>query len=670
MSEAFPQGPDDLGRSAAALAEGFVHAEEDAAVDVSAAAAAAADSNSDHLLRATKRSLEEEDQDGAVAVAEKRARFEGAAAPPPQPIILPSTAVPSPRNEEGKPPAAAARRNINNNNNNNGNNNNHLHQNLVDESDASRRMRITMSPNTAELLQMQAQEAADAEQEDSTNTPATRAFTPPSFGSTDRRATSTKKNATETVTEHQKATPSLPSLLGTTSTTKTPPPSNRSSSITTATDTSHNLDKNHSEPAEQHYYYEDDESDFEVFNNKKASKIRLVLRLAVSTAIVVAVFASVFSAVKAFQHSPFFNNNQQQPPSAWWPSSWSHQQQQREKVVQDSSRSAPAFTALEGQPPLTLRDILLDHEIGFHLAMAPAFFGFYAYFGVLAAWYDAVGEQQHQKDLSIDTDNNKKSLPLKSVAGASAGAMTALLLAAGIAPDTAAKICEGITIDKFADFPGVGAAFRGNKFEALMHSILLSQNVTGQMEDALLPVAVTAFDLQTMRGHVLQTGSMARAARASATFPGLFQPVAWRDETNSYVFIDGGIADHAGLVGLGRTMPLFASNKDKKSERVINLSVGGFLTSIPPGPSTLPGNPEVVSIPILGTPLPGPWALQNGPRAFRAAREATAAALDLPLQRVRAKKQRGGNAATSDSKNEGVHYELVIDASSISKGNK
>jgi len=377
-----------------------------------------------------------------------------------------------------------------------------------------------------------------------------------------------------------------------------------------------------------------------------------------STAVIVvlvgiAVAAPAFQApmVKSSQHTARSQQQQQEPDSPWW--YWGSSEQRAKKAPEDATTNAGGVVA-EPKPPLSLRDILMDHENGFHLAMAPAFFGFYGYFGTLAGWFDAVREG------ASNDRPEQQQLPIKSVAGASAGAMTAILLAAGIAPQVAADFCADMTVGRFADFPGFGAVFRGNKFEAIMHEFMTLQNSTGRMEDAILPVAVTAFDLQTMRGQVLETGSMARAARASATFPGLFQPVAWEDATNDYIFIDGGIADPAGLMGLHRTMPSFAG--DGKVARVINLSVGGFLTSIPPGPSSLPGNPEVISISLLGTPMPGPWALENGPKAFRAAREAMTAALDVPLQRVAHRRKKG----SGDSK--AVHYELVVDASSLKKG--
>ncbi len=78
-----------------------------------------------------------------------------------------------------------------------------------------------------------------------------------------------------------------------------------------------------------------------------------------------------------------------------------------------------------------------------------------------------------------------------------------------------------MTLDKCADYPAVGAFLRGNKFEQIMFDFMRSEqpDMSLLLQDSVLPVAVTAFDLQTMQGQILSTGSMARAARASATFP-------------------------------------------------------------------------------------------------------------------------------------------------------
>lgn len=274
--------------------------------------------------------------------------------------------------------------------------------------------------------------------------------------------------------------------------------------------------------------------------------------------------------------------------------------------------------SIRSKPKLTLRDVLMDDQRGFHLAMAPAFFGFYGYFGALAAWYETTGPTKP---------------PIRSVTGASAGAMAAVLLAAGIAPQTAAEFCATVTLDQFADFPGYGALFKGDKFESMMETFLLAEGKSPPLlEEAIIPATVSAFDLRRLRGTILQQGSMARAARSSATFPLLFQPVSWKNSTHEFTFIDGGIADMYGLMGLSETLDSFVPN------RVINLSVGAFVGSRPPGPSFFTGRKvgttDVFSVSLEGLPKPGPFALENGPLAYAAARKAMLQALDTPMEPV------------------------------------
>lgn len=286
----------------------------------------------------------------------------------------------------------------------------------------------------------------------------------------------------------------------------------------------------------------------------------------------------------------------------------------------------------------TLRDFLLDAE-GFHLGMAPAFFGYYGYFGALAAW---------------DDELSNSSFPMlkqniKSVAGASAGAMAAVLIASGIPPKIAAEFCSTITLGDFADPPGLLTVFRGDKFEEIMQSFMASQNPGSSLllEDSIIPVAVSGYDLLTMEGKLLTRGSMARAARASACFPVLFQPVGWVNKNETFLLIDGGLADYAGLNGLGA----FGADTNGKKKRVVNIVVGEFQFGNVLGPSSMPEGveaSEVVSISIQGLPQCGPWAMESGPRAVTAARLAMVDALDLPM---------------FHGKEEG-HYELHIDASS------
>ena len=309
--------------------------------------------------------------------------------------------------------------------------------------------------------------------------------------------------------------------------------------------------------------------------------------------------------------------------------------------LQQPATSAPSSLLSNDEQPrkvadITLRDFLVDPN-GFHLGMAPAFFGFYGYFGSLAAWE----EQLSNTSFNLFEEN------LHSVAGASAGAMAAVLLAAGVPPRKAADFCTTITLGEFADFPGLLSLFKGNKFQDTMTTFLKQQkpNSTLQLQDAKIPVAVSGFDLQTLEGKLLSQGNMARAARASACFPFLFQPVGWMDGNDNYLLIDGGLRDMAGLNGLGAFEP---QSEDK---RVVNLVVGDFLGPAP-GPSSMPEGviaKEVLSVSLLNLPQCGPWAMESGPLAVEGAIQAMAAALDQPLLHG----------------DEDGHYLLPIDASTF-----
>ena len=302
---------------------------------------------------------------------------------------------------------------------------------------------------------------------------------------------------------------------------------------------------------------------------------------------------------------------------------------------------------LDDSPRPTLREYL-NHPDGFSMAFAPAFFGFFAYFGALTALEEETGGLIVPK---IEK-NESEECGLKSVAGASAGAMAAVMLAAGIQPRKAAEYVCTFNWGMVADPPGLGGLVKGSKFEEFMQSFIKETATRSgdgvgnvMLEDALVSVAVSAFDLFHMKGAILSRGCMAKAARSSAGFPGLFQPVSWKNEDGKMLLIDGGIRDGLGLNGLGAF-----SSKSARGLRIINMAVGDFGFNGPSGIEDLPHDIEaesLVSIAIVNTPLCGPWAMANGPRAVESARKAMASMLDTPLER-------------GTSKN---HYVLRVDAS-------
>ena len=294
---------------------------------------------------------------------------------------------------------------------------------------------------------------------------------------------------------------------------------------------------------------------------------------------------------------------------------------------------------------MTLRTFLTD-ERGIHLGLAPAFFGYNVYFGVLTSLMEHFGE-----DNELDRPQKEESeragggvMTIKSVAGASAGAMAAVMLSAGLDPRESAEFASTMSLTNFWDPPGFGGLLKGDMFQRIMMERLNGTT----LEEGNIPVAVTGYDVKTLQEKILTRGCMGKAARASACFPFLFQPVHWkeRDDSDASLLIDGGVLDPYGVVGLSKLLP------DETDKRVVNIVAGGFPQSKPLGPSEMPSEmhvSEVLSLSIENMPMCAPWAMENCPRAATAAREATTAVLDTPLYKG----------------NEEGHYVLYVDATMI-----
>ena len=271
---------------------------------------------------------------------------------------------------------------------------------------------------------------------------------------------------------------------------------------------------------------------------------------------------------------------------------------------------------------ISLREYLAsngdDDEDGYYIAMGPSFFGFFAYFGALAALDDA-------GLLSKDK--------VKGVAGASAGAMAATLIARGKKPSDAANFACSVKLSDFADPPGYFGAFKGNNFEYLMQQFLSSgdsREIDGipLLENSEIPVALTTFDLLRMRTKVLTEGNAARASRASSTFPGLFQPVIWKDQydNSTSVLIDGGVLDHKGLLGLSAL-----KHRTGKKKRVLNILLWGNSQKEQNLFNFVEDTTSLVTLKVANLPRSGPFSMSKGPMIVELAKKAMTVALDQPL---------------------------------------
>lgn len=168
---------------------------------------------------------------------------------------------------------------------------------------------------------------------------------------------------------------------------------------------------------------------------------------------------------------------------------------------------------------------LIDHleEAPFTLCMSSGFFGFYTHGGMLSALLEV-------------------GLHPRRIVGSSAGALVGGCIASGVAIDTLREVLFSIDRQAFWDpAPGAGL-LRGERMDALLREVLPVTSI----ENLPTPWACSVWSLRSRRTVVLDRGDAVRAIRASAAFPGMFQPVRIADD----YFLDGGIADRPGFEGL------------------------------------------------------------------------------------------------------------------------
>lgn len=244
-----------------------------------------------------------------------------------------------------------------------------------------------------------------------------------------------------------------------------------------------------------------------------------------------------------------------------------------------------------GTSKRTLRETL--EEEPFALTMSAGFFAFYAHTGFMA------------------TLEEEGLLPIR-VSGASAGALVAASWAAGLnAPELASEL-ESLQRADFWD-PGLGPGLlKGQLFRDRMAGLLPART----FDACRVPVAVSVFDVLKAKTSVIDSGDVPTAISASCAVPFLFHPVRIAGRT----YLDGGILDRPGLLGMPKSEPrlFFHHIASKSAWRLKN--------ELPPR------RVGMFSLVIEDLPRSGPFRLEEGRRAFHAARKATKRALDKKVE--------------------------------------
>lgn len=138
----------------------------------------------------------------------------------------------------------------------------------------------------------------------------------------------------------------------------------------------------------------------------------------------------------------------------------------------------------------------------------------------------------------------EEKLPIDILVGNSVGALIGSLYAAGVPMDKIEQLGENVgwnDLTNISDTSMLRLLLTGNLLSTEKMEKYLRDNIkNARFEDLEIPFACIATDLKTGERVILREGDVALAARASATVPGLFDPVQYRHR----YLIDGGLSDN------------------------------------------------------------------------------------------------------------------------------
>ena len=134
-------------------------------------------------------------------------------------------------------------------------------------------------------------------------------------------------------------------------------------------------------------------------------------------------------------------------------------------------------------------------------------------------------------------------IKIDMVSGTSAGTMVAACFAFQMPIEEIAELARGLNWRKLSSFARSTLGINTNKkMGAFLTDTLGDVNI----ENATIPLAIVATNIETHEMVLMQRGSLREAIRASTCIPGLFVPV----EHDGMLLVDGGLTENLPLTAL------------------------------------------------------------------------------------------------------------------------
>lgn len=138
----------------------------------------------------------------------------------------------------------------------------------------------------------------------------------------------------------------------------------------------------------------------------------------------------------------------------------------------------------------------------------------------------------------------EEDVPVGAIAGTSVGALIGSLYASGVTTAQLEQMTQEIgwsTLTNYSRFSLLRLMMTGQKLSTNNMEVYLRKHIGETRFDELkIPFSCVATDIQTGEKLIFREGSVALAARASATIPGMFEPVPFRHR----FLVDGGLVSN------------------------------------------------------------------------------------------------------------------------------
>ncbi len=194
----------------------------------------------------------------------------------------------------------------------------------------------------------------------------------------------------------------------------------------------------------------------------------------------------------------------------------------------------------------------------------------------------------------------KNNITIDCVSGTSAGSIVASGLAFGVSSDMMVKISRELSWANLSRFGYSKLGLNSNKPVGALVDEMIGRGA--KIEDAKIPLAIIATDIDTGEKVVFRSGSVAEAVMASTCLPGFFVPVKIKNRR----LVDGGLVENLPLsplkemgadVCIGVDLGFFRNLK--KARNVVDVITNSYSILLKPQDDLLSGKTEFMIRPHL-----------------------------------------------------------------------